>query len=568
MRDGTVLYADVYRPAADARYPVLLQRTPYNKDLQTLAGMLGDPMRFCGAGYVVVIQDTRGRYASEGSFYPFRAEVTDGYDTVEWCAAQPWSNGRVGMFGASYVGATQWLAALARPPHLKAIAPVFTASDYFDGWTYQGGAFELGFALSWVLSSLIVDTARRRLAGVQLSSPQMRQLVEAIDHMPDLFGRLPIANQPELSDDASYYFDWLDHPTDDPYWLQWSIEDRYGDITVPALNVGGWYDIFLGGTIRNFEGMQSYGATPASRRGQNLTIGPWLHSPALANPVGEIDFGLLSTAAAIDLDGLQLRWFDYWLKGVDTGIADDPGVRIFVMGTNVWRDEQEWPLARTQYQEYFLHSDGRANSLRGSGRLSRDVPSDEPPDTFLYNPLDPVPTSGGGLCCSPVFTAAGAFDQRCIESRHDVLVYSTPPLEQDLEVTGPVSVTLYASSSADDTDWTAKLVDISPGGYARNLADGIIRARYRESLTTPALLRPGDIYQYTIDLWATSNVFKAGNRIRLEISSSNFPRFARNLNTGGSLRDDGSSVTAMQRVYHDGGHPSCITLPVIASDAT
>ena len=543
MRDGTVLYADIYRPDAEGTYPVLLQRTPYNKSLPAVTGLMGDVLRFAGAGYVVVV-----------------------HDTVEWCAAQPWSNGKVGMFGASYVGATQWLAALARPPHLVAIAPVVTASDYHDGWTYQGGAFALGFNLSWTLAYLAPDTALRRASALPDFPQRFAALVQAIDHLPEVFRRLPLGAQPELEGLAPYYFEWLAHPDEDEYWRRWKIEEHYGQIEVPALNVGGWYDIFLGGTIRNFTGMRERGATPQARRGQKLLIGPWFHGiPWLANPVGDVDFGLASTALAFDFDGLQLRWFNYWLKGVDNGILDEPPVRLFVMGANVWRDEQEWPLARTQYTDYYFHSNGRANSRHGDGVLSTEPPGAEPPDSYLYDPRDPVPTRGGGLCCSASFTRGGAFDQRCVEARPDVLVYTTPPLERDLEVTGPVRVTLWAASSAPDTDWTAKLVDVAPDGFARNLTDGIIRARYRESFARPSLIEPGRIYEYQIDLWATSNLFKAGHRVRVEVSSSNFPRFDRNPNTGRPLGADADLEPALQRVFHDADHPSRITLPVIAT---
>lgn len=564
MRDGTVLYANVYRPKEEGQYPVLLQRTPYAKSLPAVTGIMGDALRFAGAGYAVVIQDTRGRYASEGEFSVFRDDLQDGYDTVEWCAEQPWSNGKVGMFGASYVGVTQWLAAIAKPPHLVTILPVVTASDYHDNWTYQGGAFALGFNLSWTLTAFAPDTALRAAPSMPDFAERMGRLVQAIDNLPAEFRRLPLKEQPALASWAPYYFDWLDHPAEDDYWRQWKIEDQYSAMSLPSFNIGGWYDIFLGGTIRNFVGMRAQSATPESRRGQKLLIGPWFHGfPWMGNPVGEVDFGLASLGAAFDFDGLQLRWFDHWLKGIDTGILDEPPVRIFVMGTNTWRDEQEWPLARTQYTDYFFHSDGRANSLHGDGTLSTEPPTGEPSDSYLYNPRDPVPTSGGGLCCSPSFTRGGAFDQRCIEERADVLVYTSAPLEQDLEATGPVRVTLWAASSAPDTDWTAKLVDVAPDGFARNLTDGIIRARYRESLATPSLLQPGKIYEYTIDLWATSNVFMAGHRIRVDVSSSNFPRFDRNPNTGKALGEDAAMESALQRVYHDAAHPSRITLPMI-----
>jgi putative CocE/NonD family hydrolase len=558
-RDGTVLSADVYLPQPEGRYPVLLQRTPYDKTLPAI-GLMADPLRLAGAGYAVVVQDTRGRWSSEGEFRLFRDEIEDGYDAVEWCAAQPWSNGRVGMYGVSYVGVTQWLAAMARPPHLVTIMPALSAASAHNGWTHRGGAFELGFNLSLTLLFFALETAAKAAAP----PGRIAEIVAAIDDLPGSFARLPPRDQPALADIAPYYFDWLDHPDDDEFWSPWKIEDSYGRVEVPALHIGGWYDIFLDGTIRNFVGMRSEGATPEARRGQKLVVGPWSHGiPWLANPVGDVDFGLASTGAAAELEALQLRWCEYWLKGVDNGVLDEPPVRIFVMGANVWRDEYEWPLARTSFDDYFFHSGGRANSCHGDGLLTREVPGAEPPDGYTFDPRDPVPTRGGGLCCSPGYNRGGAFDQRCVEARSDVLVYTTPPLVEDVEVTGPIRVTLWASSSARDTDWTAKLVDVEPDGFARNLTDGIIRARYRDSFAAPSLLEPDAIYRYEIDLPETSNLFRAGHRIRVEISSSNFPRFDRNPNTGRRVAADGELRCAAQRVYHDGEHPSGIRLPVI-----
>lgn len=542
---------------------MLLQRTPYDKTLPAV-GLMADPLRLAGAGYAVVIQDTRGRFGSDGEFYLFRDDVEDGYDSVEWCAAQPWSNGKVGMFGVSYVGVTQWLAALTRPPHLVAIMPALSASNGHNGWTHRGGAFELGFNLSLTLLYFALDSAARAVAAGTVPPERIAELVAAIDDLPDSFARLPPRNQPALADIAPYYFDWLEHPQDDDYWSPWKIEDAYDRVAVPVLHIGGWYDIFLDGTIRNFTGMRSDGATTIARSGQKLVVGPWSHGiPWLANPVGEVDFGLASTGVAAELQALQLRWCDYWLKGIDDGILDEPPVRIFVMGANVWRDEHEWPLARTSWEDYFFHSEGRANSSDGDGLLTTEAPGAEPPDSYIFDPSDPVPTQGGALCCSPGYNRGGAFDQRCVESRADVLVYTTLPLAEEVEVTGPIRVTLWASSTGRDTDWTAKLVDVEPDGFARNLTDGIIRARYRDSFAQPSLLEPDEIYRYEIDLASTSNLFKAGHRIRVEISSSNFPRFDRNGNTGRPVADERELESAVQRLYHDLEHPSRITLPVI-----
>ncbi len=563
MRDGTTLYADVYRPEGPGPFPTILQRTPYDKTA-ALASQMLDPMKAAKAGFALVIQDTRGRFTSGGEFYCFADDINDGYDTVEWAALQPWSNGKVGMIGASYVGATQWLCATTRPPHLVAIAPNVTASNYHDGWTYQGGAFELGFNVSWTLLQLTLANFKTH-SGVK-SIPQARQaeLVGSVNGMTEAFMHLPLKDMPQLKGGlADYYFDWLEHPSYDDYWKKLSIEDQHSNITTPALNIGGWYDIFLRGTIRNYLGMRKNAATEEARNGQKLIIGPWQHSSRGASMAGSHYFGVAADAMALGMDEIHLRWFQQWLKGEDTGILEEPPVKIFVMGDDVWRDENEWPLARAQATNYYLHSGGNANTLHGDGELSPVPPSGEAPDVFLYNPANPVPTRGGQLCCNPYFATSGAFDQNEIEERSDVLVYSTPVLERDVEVTGPITVTLWAATSATDTDFTAKLVDVCEDGCARNLTDGIIRARYRESMSSPSLVEPGRAHCYTIDLLATSNVFKAGHRIRLEVSSSNFPRFDRNTNTGGVIAADTELKPAVQTILHDSEHPSHVTLPIV-----
>ena len=575
MRDGTTLYADVYRPEGEGRFPVLLQRTPYDKSSPTSYGVALDALRAARAGFAVVIQDVRGRYASEGEFYTFVNESTDGYDSVEWAAAQPWSSGRVGMYGGSYVGATQWLAAVAHPPHLCAIAPAITSHDYHEGWTYQGGAFQLNFALSWTLGLVLfnIDHLARRLGDL---SSEQAELIDALDRFERSARHLPLSEVPALRREglAAYYHDWVTHRDNDDYWRRWNIESRHHTLDVPALHIGGWYDIFLGGTLRNFTGMHANAASEGTRQAQRLLIGPWAHSYEPGAKVGSVDFGIAANGASIDLHGRTLDWFSHWLtdagdahapEDLPGGLPDSPPVEIFTMGVNQWRSENEWPLARTQYTKYYLHSTGRAPTDLDDGRLTHDAPAAESPDHFLYDPRDPVPTRGGGLCCHDAQVEQGSFDQREVEQRADVLVYSTAPLDAPVEVTGPVTVTLWAISSAVDTDFTAKLLDVSPCGRAVNLTDGIIRARYRNSTSAPEPIKPGEIYAYTIDLWATSNVFLAGHRIRVEISSSNFPRFDRNPNTGSIATDEWSLQPAMQSILHSERYPSHVTLPIIAS---
>jgi putative CocE/NonD family hydrolase len=557
MRDGTILRADLYRPDSPEKLPVLLNRTPYNKAMPMVFAMTLDAMRAAEAGYNVMVQDCR--FASDGVWDCFNVEAHDGYDTIEWAARQPWADGKVGTYGASYMGATQWLAATEAPPSLKAMVPSITASDYHDGWTYQGGAFSLFFNVSWTMAALAPPTLLRERSKNPAANEDLGRTMGSMNSMLDAMKYLPLREFPMFQVGAPYFFDWLKHPSYDSYWRKVSIEENHAKINVPALNIGGWYDIFQGGTLRNFLGMRARGATDAARAGQRLWMGPWHHSVPFQNLVGNVDFGFQSSAISADIDGAQLKFFDQHLKGID---AATPLVRIFVMGINQWRDEQEWPIPGTEFRRYYFHSRGRANSMYGDGALATEAPGTEPPDSFLYNPLDPVPTNGGGLCCYPGALPGGAFDQAGVEHRADVLVYSTEPLAEDIEVTGPVSVTLYASSSAPDTDFTAKLVDVGPCGMVRNLTDGIVRARFRESQSEEKLLTSGKPTEFKIDLWNTSNVFKVEHRIRIEISSSNFPRFDRNPNTGRELFADAELKPAMQTVMHNRSFASHVTLPI------
>ncbi|MDB5107402.1 MAG: CocE/NonD family hydrolase, partial [Candidatus Binatus sp.] len=524
------------------------------------AGTL-DAMRAAEAGYNVLVQDCRGRFASDGVWNCFTVEPRDGYDTIEWAAKQPWANGSVGTYGASYMGATQWLAATQKPPSLKAMVPSITASDYHEGWTYQGGAFSLFFNVSWTMAALAPERLLRIRGDNPSVSAELGEVMQSIDVMRAKMEFAPLSEFPMFRAGAPYFFDWLKHPGYDDYWRALSIEENHASIDVPALNIGGWYDIFQRGTLRNFTGMREHGATSAARSGQRLVVGPWSHAVPFQNLVGAVDFGFKSSPISVDVDGMQLRFFDKWLKGKE-GDAEAP-VRIFVMGTNQWRDEKDWPIPGTEWRRYYLHSRGRANSMYGDGALSTESPGAEPADSFLYNPIDPVPTVGGGLCCYAGALQGGAFDQQSVEHRADVLVYSTEPLEEDLEVTGPLELMLYASSSARDTDFTAKLVDVSPCGTAINLSDGIIRARWRESQSVATMLTPGEVTEFKIDLWSTANVFKKGHRIRLEVSSSNFPRFDRNPNTGHDLFADGEMQPALQTIRHERGFASHLVIPVI-----
>jgi putative CocE/NonD family hydrolase len=554
MRDGVILRSNVYTPDSPGPFPILLVRTPYNKDRPFISAY-GGPDVWAGRCYIVVAQDVRGQYKSDGTWYPFRSEATDGYDAIEWAAALPKSNGKVGMYGFSYPGATQWLPATLRPPHLTAIIPAMTSSDYRDGWTYEGGALYQAFTQYWPMNS-IANSAVRRFPDGEKIDAELNDAQQAYAGKWKWF--LPLKDYPPLRPQdprvAPYHFDWLKHPDDDDYWKPWSIRRQWSQVIVPVLNFEGWYDLFLNGGIENFVGMRKNAESKLARDGQRLVIGPWVHL-GWQQVVGDIDFG---PEAVSPMPDLMRRWYDYWLKGIQNGVDKEPRVKVFVMGANKWRTADEWPIPGTEYRRYYLHSKGGANTESGDGSLDTTKPTtNEPADRYTYDPRDPVPSVGGRF---QQVVLPGPRDQRPVLSRKDVLVYTTAPLTTDLEVTGPITVSLHAASSARDTDFTAKLDDVYPDGTSMLITYGIQRARYRESQSRQTLLTPGRIYEYTIQVWPTSNVFKAGHRIRLEISSSNFPMFDRN-----PIASDAELVVAEQTVFHENHLPSMITLPIVTS---
>lgn len=558
MRDGTILYADIYRPDTKDEYPVILTRLPYNKNLIFLRLGEGfmDFKRFVRAGYAVVIQDVRGTGASEGDFYLLRSEAEDGYDTVELLASQPWCNGNIGMYGFSYFAFTPWAAAVKQPPHLKTICPADHRVSGRGEPYIHNCVFHLNPLLPWCIGHYERGLDRSNLLPEQKKSIHER-LSQLMDNMQEQLNFLPLRDHPitEIAKQIGmtpFYYDWITHIDDDDYWEQLCSPAPLEKVDIPVFQLSGWYDTMASGILANYQEMKTRGGSELARKYQKLLIGPWTHSLLLSNMVGELNFGSASSGEAVDVTGTLIRWFDRWLKGVDNGITDEPPIRIFVMGDNVWRDENEWPLARTKYIKYYLHSRGHANTSSGDGGLSTEIPGDEQTDYFLYDPRNPVPTR-----------TMGAQDQEPVEKRTDVLVYTSLPLNSPIEVTGPLEVKIYAASSAVDTDFTAKLVDVWPNGKAYNLADGIVRARYRNSISKPEFLEPGKIYEYSIDIGNTSNVFKTGHRIRLEISSSNFPGNDQNLNTGHPIGQDAEIKVALQTIYHNEKYHSCITLPII-----
>jgi putative CocE/NonD family hydrolase len=549
-RDGVTLYADVYRPAANGPHPVLLMREPYNKWTAQSGSGYNHPAWWAAQGFLTVVQDCRGRYRSEGEFVPFVNEALDGYDAVEWAARLPGADGRVAMYGFSYPGATQLLAATERPPSLVAICPGMTSSQYYEGWTYNGGAFALAFAANWA-SGLAYDTARR---GVD--DETMAALLAATSSA-DWFAQLPLERLAPLTRaNAPYFYDWLDHPSYDDFWRATAIDEDYGRIAVPALHVGGWYDIFLAGTVANFRGLQEGAGSADARSRQKLLVGPWQHGPW--KPL----LGAGDDASPLVVNEWQLRFLDEVVRGRPSGVFDAP-VTAWVLREG-WRDLDAWPPGGVAPTRWYLHSGGRANSRFGDGTLSPEPPGDEPPDVFVYDPLAPVSSAGGHSCCDESLTPMGPRAQEGAEQWGDVLCYTSEPLGDDVVLIGDVEVTLHAATTAPDTDFTARLCLVDPDGRSVNLKEGILRARYRDSLAEPSALEPGRVYALGIALGPLAVRVAAGHRLRLDVSSSDFPQWDRNLNTGGPLGREGASAAAVahQTVLHDRARPSHVTLPV------
>jgi uncharacterized protein len=556
MRDGTILASDVYRPADRQRHPCLVQRTPYSKDSPTFRDYAIDIIRAVSNGYAVLIQDVRGRFASGGTFSPFDNEDNDGYDTIEWAAQAPWSTGQIGMVGGSYFGFTQWQAARAQPHALVAIAPYLAASDPYHDFCYQGGAFALGFSLRWALTSLAGGDTAKKIRDGQGSRAELHDLWRDADAIDDLYHILPLKDVPALRERAPYYFDWLSHPSFDDYWRAKTCRPFAGG-QVPALLIAGWYDIFLRGALADYTAAKASGG-PEPR----LVIGPWAHGDQTGT-FPHRSFGTHSGVDSFDLTGLTLRWFDSHMRG---GPSLAP-VTVFVMGADEWRDILDWPHPDATPTKFFLDSHGYANSRNGDGVLTFVSPRGDGSDSFIYDPRNPTPTAGGCtfLPGSMVGLNSGPRDQRENEERSDVLCYTSPPLEKDIEVIGTAHATIYVSSSARDTDFMVAIVDVAPDGQSALVCDGILRARYRDSLSSPCPLVPTKVYRLSIDIGATAIRFRSDHRIRIDISSSNFPRFDRNLNTAGEIgaEDSSEAQQAQNTVYHGPGRPSHVVLPVI-----
>lgn len=530
MRDGVVLATDVYLPAAEGGpYPTLLVRDMYSN------GSSGVRQRYAkfatNNGYAFVFQSVRGRYDSDGRWYPYFQEINDGDDTITWIAKQSWSDGKVGMFGTSYLASVQWLAALNRNPALVAIAPAMSPGNYYRDVAYPGGAFSLLSRARWGVG----------LAGSRTSMGFPVDWINGIDHLP----LDTLANS--VGFEVRHFQDWLDHPSYDAYWEPLNLEARASEMIVPALNFGGWYDVFQRSTIGSYKTMTEQAASETARKGQRLIIGPWVHGWNVSPQVGDLNFG---DDALVDVDELLLEWFDYWMKD-GPAPAGEP-IKIFIMGENVWRGENEWPLARTQYQKFYLHDNKALSTAMPSGRSDSLK--------YTYDPMDPVPTLGGNIMESSL---RGPYDQSALDDRKDVLRFVTEPFDEATEITGPISAEFYAATDSKDTDFMAKLIVVKPDGMAFNLVDGVIRARYREGFEKEKLIEPGKVYQYSIDMWATSYLLEPGDRLRIDVTSSNFPRLARNLNTGAPFAKTTEMKVAHQVLHMSEQYPSHIVLPFI-----
>ncbi len=540
MRDGINLAADLFLPRMSGRWPTVLVRTPYSRKAQVLAGYRFMRRR----GYAVVIEDVRGRYASQGVLGTTQQEGADGRDTINWIVQQHWSDGHVAMAGNSYLGIAAWWAAVQQDPNLVTISTMCTGDDeYTDRFYSAGGALQIGHRLSWLAENLTPPS-------------QVRPLFSSyIDHLPLLTA--------DISATGNVLPAWrtaLAHPSDDAYWKALSLRERLNQLSIPVLSFGGWFDEYAESDLDAFSRL--------AKRHQTIEtwIGPWSHNPATRFP--GVDFG---PQADLPIRSRQTEWFDRWLKNVSDVSDIQTGsalLHIFVMGPNIWREEHEWPLARTRLTPLYLSSGGHANSAGGDGALQWSPVRKAQPDQFTYDPRNPVPTRGGAICCDPVILPPGPLDQGPVEVRPDVLVYTSPPLTTDLEVTGPINVILYISTSVNDTDFTAKLVDVEPNGRALLVTDGIQRLRYRLSLSEPVFVKKNEAYQISIDAGVTSYVFAPGHRIRLEVSSSNFPRFDRNMNSPRPNGYETKFTKARQTVLHAKGYPSEILLPVIPRGLT
>ena len=544
MRDGTVLRADIYRPAIEGKFPVIVKRTPYNKLVRE--DVLFDFQAAVDRGFVFITQDTRGRFAADGEWLPWAYEQEDGYDTIEWAASLPYSNGNVGTTGGSYHGSTQWSAAVMDPPHLKAIAPIIAFADPDNGLMFRGGALELGLNVYWALLTSLGQYPKESLSSVEIFG----KIATTVAEMDNLAARgywgLPSGAMPALQHTRQPDVGVARALRDPSTMDECRVSNRYDGVTVPSLNMAGWYDLFVQGSLDNYMAMRRRG------RVARLVVGPWSHLSLFSMAPGfvnDVNFGLASVMpSGGSLTALQLDWYEHWLKNAPATASHESGVAIFVMGINQWRTEGEWPLTRAKATPLYLRSD---NSLDWT------LPNESKADsTYVYDPADPTPTCGGAVVLPGNFPA-GPLEQSAVEGRADVLVFTTAPLLEDLEVTGQIRAVLFAATDGASTDWVVRLCDVDEGGISRVIVDGIVRLQ----------TEPLRVDEVEVDLWSTSIVFKAGHRIRVQVTSSNFPRWDRNPNTGQPASEATDFRPAQQRILHDANHPSRVILPVVLASS-
>jgi putative CocE/NonD family hydrolase len=540
MRDGTILRHNMTRPDIDGKFPVLLERSPYNKEGGSENGV-GSPEFFASRGYVVIIQDVRGRFASDGDFYPFKDDGNgpnkDGYDTVEWLAKQDWSTGKIGTIGGSYSGATQYRNAISNPPNVKAMFVRESSADYSEEWVYRGGAFELGFNLGW--AHRVTLSNLNHLVTDEKHEETEKMLIDIENNLDDWHKKIPLFPTQYFNGLSDWYNDWLENPPPSDYWKEFDMSDHFGNIDIPIYHLGGWFDVFLNGTLKFYQGVSKNGKSDKTKQNQRLIVGPWVHGPTNINNrfAGEFDFG---PDAALDFNELRLPWFDFWLKGKNNGIDKTKKINFFLMGKNEWKQADEWPLKNTTYTKYYFNKklNGEIKSLY-SGTLSDKKEIENSQLSFTNNLNNPVPSLGGNTLSIP----NGVFEHSSVDKQ--CITFSTDPLENELEVTGSVSAEIYVNSDQENSDWVVRLCDVDQSGYSRLVCDGI----YRSHATS------GEIQKIKIDMWATSNMFLKGHRLRISVTGSCFPRFDRALNN--------SSKSSENNILCGGSNASYITLPII-----
>ncbi len=559
MRDGVTLRADVYRPDDSAKHPAIVVRTPYNK-LMSGNNDFFSPVAAAFAGYAFVIQDLRGRFASEGSWLLGGSEGPDGYDTIEGVAAEKWCDGNVGMSGGSYLGRNQWQAAIENPPHLKAIAPDIIGSGPISE-SRLAGPIDFESGISWFVAMAVDVLERMRREGKDVTKAQ-EMLDRARFDLSEVYNYLPVKDVPHFKfEGLTGAFRRITEALPPDCRTEADLWWPYAKVTVPCFQGGGWYDLATGSMFANFLNMREKGGSKVAREGQYIICGPWVHGARLPAYAGALHFGPTASAVATFMNERRIAFYDKYLRGIE-GQRQNPAIRYFCMGVNRWRNAETWPLQGTDWQRFFLHSRGHAQTAACDGLLSRDTPATEAADIYVCDPRFPVPTVGGRLLDSGTLVP-GPLEQGVVEKRSDVLCYTTPELKQDTEVTGPLKLHLFASTSTRDTDFVAKLIDVYPDGSAYNVAEGWIRAKYRKGVLHPEFVNPGQAHEYVIDLAHTSIVFRQGHHIRIDVTSSNFPRIDRNMNTGNPFGEDAVGIPAVQTIFHESEQASYIDLPVI-----